>query len=213
MVQVVSQVAGFRELYRILQRNVVDAGQWWPAETKFEILVGSVLTQNTAWTSVEKSLGNLKERDLLDPTRLWNCETEELEGLIRPSGFKRAKAGYLKNLTDWYRKWDDRAENCDTETLRDSLLQVRGVGEETADDILLYAYRRGVFIYDTYARRLLAAAGFGEFRSYQQARAALGETVSEAAFAVEELAEFHGLIVQAGKMARRDGSWEGILKA
>ena len=213
MTSAVRQVSGFRELFEILQRNVRDAGKWWPAETKFEILVGGVLTQNTTWTSVEKSLENLRKRGLLDPMRLAGVKPDELETLIRPSGFMRAKSQYLKNLTEWYIKTDARAGEIDTPTLRNSLLRVPGVGEETADDILLYAYDRPVFIFDTYARRLLVAAGLGEFRTYRQAKQVCDAAWRVEGFTVAELAIFHGLVVQAGKDARREGSWEGILRA
>ena len=213
MDKVASQVASFRELYTILERSVQDAGKWWPAETKFEILVGAILTQNTTWTSVERSLENLRRRDLLDPGNLLNFDTGELEELIKPSGFMRAKAGYLKNLTEWYKTNDASAEATDTQTLRGGLLNVKGVGQETADDILLYAYHRPVFIYDTYGRRMLEAAGLGTFKTYAAARAALDERIHAERFTTEELARFHGLIVQAGKDARRAGGWEGILKA
>ena len=83
--------------------------------------------------------------------------------------------------------------------LRASLLGVKGVGEETADDILLYAYHRGVFIYDAYARRLLAAAGWGDYTTYAQARKACDERIRSEALSVEEYGLLHGLIVQAGK--------------
>ena len=212
MTSMVGRVSGFRELFEILQRNVRDAGKWWPAETKVEILVGSVLTQNTTWISVEKSLENLRKEGLLDPMRLTGVALDELETLIRPSGFMRAKARYLKNLTEWYIKTAPRAGEIDTPTLRNSLLRVPGVGEETADDILLYAYDRPVFIFDAYARRLLAAAGLGEFRTYRQARQACDAAWRSEGFTVAELALFHGLVVQAGKDARREGSWEGILR-
>ncbi|MDY6077700.1 deoxyribonuclease [Mobiluncus sp.] len=213
MGKVTSEVPTFREIYETLERSVQDAGKWWPAETKFEILVGAVLTQNTTWTSVEKSLENLRVHDLLDPGNLLKSPQETLESLIKPSGFMRAKAGYLKNLTEWYKENDATADAIDTQTLRASLLNVKGIGQETADDILLYAYLRPVFIYDTYGRRLLEAAGLGSFKTYDAARNALDERVYEQGFTTEELARFHGLIVQAGKDARRAGGWEGILKA
>lgn len=195
-----------RTLYAVLAATT-EAGQWWPAEGCFEILVGAVLTQNTAWTNVERCIQNLKAAQVLNPTAIHDLPLTELQTLIRPSGYWRVKADYLKHSATWFIEYDPQASTMDDQALRRSLLAVHGIGDETADDILLYAYNRPVFIYDTYARRFLAAVGFGDYPTYRKAKVAVDPFVEGEGFDVEELAHFHGLIVQAGKAARAVGGW------
>ena len=195
-----------RAIYAVLAAST-DAGDWWPADSRFEILVGAVLTQNTVWTNVERCIANLRKAEALSPDAITALPEADLQALIKPSGYWRVKAGYLRALTQWFIHHDQHAPAMDDHTLRTSLLHVRGVGDETADDIVLYAYHRPVFIYDLYARRLLAATGFGEYKTYRQAKRALDPLVRAEAFTTEELAHFHGLIVQAGKEARAAGGW------
>lgn len=196
----------FRELFELLASQV-ESGTWWPGETRFEIALGAVLTQNTAWTNVERALGNLRDAGLLHPQGILAVDAAHLGELIRPCGYWRTKAVYAKTLTEWFAAHDTRASQTPTPALRKELLTLRGIGAETADDLLLYVYNRPVFIYDLYARRLLAAAGFGDFQTYERARAALDSRVASCDFSVTELATFHGLIVDAGKIARSLGSW------
>ena len=196
-----------RDLFELLEAQV-PAGVWWPGNSRFEIALGAVLTQNTAWVNVETAISNLGEAGLLDPKRLLAADVETVKGLIRPAGYFNTKTGYLKNLTTWWINHDEQAQSLPTDVLRAELLKVRGVGEETADDLLLYVYERPVFIYDLYARRLLAAAGYGEHKTYQAAKRALDPLVDQAGFTVSEAAKFHGLIVDAGKLATRLGGWE-----
>lgn len=195
-----------RDVFEVLNATT-DAGEWWPADSRFEILVGAVLTQNTNWTNVERCIANLKAANTLTPEAIKALPIAHLQDLIKPSGYWRVKATYLHALTDWFLALDRQAISMDDETLRTSLLRVHGVGQETADDILLYAYHRPVFIYDLYARRLLAATGFGEYKTYLKAKRALDPIVIAEAFTTQELADFHGLIVQAGKDARAAGGW------
>lgn len=196
-----------RKLFDLLNRQV-DAGNWWPGESDFEICAGAILTQNTAWTNVEVALENLKQAGMLNPQAIIQADLESLGKLIRPSGYYRTKARYLQAISQWFSKRYLPAQALETAALRAELLGITGVGGETADDILLYVYRRPVFIYDAYGRRLLAAAGFGEYPSYEKAKAALDPLIDEASFSALELAHFHGLIVEAGKIARARGGWE-----
>ena len=196
----------FRDLFDLLAAQV-RAGTWWPAQSRFEIIAGAILTQNTAWANVRRALDNLREADLLDARKVVQLPAEELAELIRPAGYYNTKSKYLQTVSDWFLRRDQDAVHLPTAALRAELLDLRGVGAETADDILLYAYRRGVFIYDLYARRLLAAAGMGQFKSYETAKRALDPKVGEANFTVRELALFHGLVVDAGKIARKVGGW------
>ncbi|EEZ91334.1 base excision DNA repair protein, HhH-GPD family [Mobiluncus mulieris 28-1] len=196
----------FRELFELLASQV-EAGTWWPGETRFEIALGAVLTQNTAWTNVERALGNLRDAGLLHPQGILAVDEAHLGELIHPCGYWRTKAAYVKTLTAWFVVHDSRAQGLPTDDLRAELLTLRGIGAETADDLLLYVYNRPVFIYDLYARRLLAVAGFGDFQTYERARVALDSRVASCNFSVTELATFHGLIVDAGKIARSLGGW------
>lgn len=196
----------FRELFELLTTQV-EAGIWWPGETRFEIALGAVLTQNTAWTNVERALGNLREAGLLHPQGILAVDEAHLGELVRPCGYWRTKTTYVKTLTAWFVVHDSRAQGLPTDDLRAELLTLRGIGAETADDLLLYVYNRPVFIYDLYARRLLAVAGFGDFQTYERARVALDSRVASCNFSVTELATFHGLIVDAGKIARSLGGW------
>jgi endonuclease-3 related protein len=129
---------------------------WWPAETRFEILIGAVLTQNTAWANVEKALDGLRERGWLDAESILTAGETELAEAIRPSGYFNIKARRLRNLCRWFREAGGfpALEKLDTPALREALLSVNGVGRETADDILVYAFDRPVFVVDAYTRRV-----------------------------------------------------------
>ncbi|WP_026460610.1 endonuclease III domain-containing protein [Schaalia suimastitidis] len=197
----------FRALFDLLASRV-DAGRWWPAQTDFEVMVGAVLTQNTSWTNVCLALDNLRDANMLHAQALAHCDKAHLESLIRPAGFFRAKSAYLQSLSAWYIANGDAAAQLSTDSLRQHLLALVGVGPETADDIVLYVYRRPVFIYDLYARRLLEAANMGAYRTYEAARRSLDTQFHEAGFSADEAGHFHGLIVEAGKVARTLGGWQ-----
>jgi endonuclease-3 related protein len=132
---------------------------WWPAEGPFEVMVGAILTQNTAWTNVEKAILALKEKRLLSPETIDHIDEETLAGIIRPSGYYHIKAKRLKSLVRFFlEEYSGSIETMSAEELpflREKLLGIRGVGPETADSILLYACRKPVFISDAYTRRIL----------------------------------------------------------
>ncbi len=149
--------------------------RWWPAEGPFEMMVGAVLTQSTTWTSVEKAIGNLKTVGALSPEVLRQLPLSELAALIYSSGYYNAKALKLKSLAAYLGEYQDdlaRLFAVDTCRLRRELLGVRGIGEETADSILLYAAERPVFVIDTYTRRILSRTGLapdrGRYADYQR---------------------------------------------
>lgn len=132
---------------------------WWPGDGPFETIIGAILTQNTAWTNVERALGNLKTAQAMSPQRLRELPSETLAQLIRPSGYFNTKTKKLKafahHLGDQYH--DDLSAFLSQEAapLRQELLAIYGIGEETADDILLYAARLPSFVIDTYTRRIM----------------------------------------------------------
>ena len=134
---------------------------WWPAESAFEVIVGAVLTQNTSWKNVEKALSSLKGAGLLDLDSIAALPREDLAALIRSSGFFNVKAKRLKNLCEWLQSQGglDALSLWDTARFRRALLAINGIGPETADDILLYAFQRPVFVIDSYTRRLLKKLG------------------------------------------------------
>lgn len=174
---------------------------WWPAESPFEVIVGAILTQNTAWTNVERAIANVRAAGLLHPHRLRAVPREELETLIRPSGFFRQKAERLHLFLDWFiARFDGdcaRMGNEDPDLLRGELLALKGIGPETADAILCYAAGFPVFVVDAYTLRLfsrhdLCAADARYDQVQVIAHTALPRDTAY-------LNEAHGLIVQAGK--------------
>lgn len=132
---------------------------WWPAESRFEVILGAYLTQNTAWTNVERALVNLRNAELMTVEGIRDVPLPELEQLVRPSGYFRQKATRLKMfvafLDSRYEGSLDRLFSQPTEKLREELLGLNGVGPETADSILLYAGNHPVFVVDAYTRRIL----------------------------------------------------------
>ena len=130
---------------------------WWPADSPFEVMVGAILTQNTSWSNVEKAINNLKEADALNVHTLIELPEENLAKLIRPSGYFNIKSKRLKHFVHWFEAEGrfNGLKELDDQTLRNQLLEVNGIGPETADDILLYAFERPVFVIDSYTRRLL----------------------------------------------------------
>lgn len=135
------------------------AQHWWPAATRFEVIVGAYLTQNTAWTNVERALAQLRDAGLLNVEGIRRVRLSKLEGLIRSSGYFRQKAKRLKTFVAFLDAECngslDQLFSAPTSTLREQLLGLNGVGPETADSILLYAGNHPVFVVDAYTRRIL----------------------------------------------------------
>lgn len=114
--------------------NMIGSRYWWPADSQFEVVIGAILTQQTRWDSVEKAIHNLKEKGLVDPEKLCMVKDEELQRLIRCTGFYRQKARRLKEISEFFAKNPDIFKK-PTNQLRKKLLSLQGVGEETADSI------------------------------------------------------------------------------
>ncbi len=149
-------------MYRALFR-AYGPQHWWPGDTPFEVIVGAILTQNTAWTNVEKAIKNLKRERLLSPVRLRKVFPRRLALLIRPSGTFNIKADRLAHLMDFlaarYGGSLARMLRDDPGELRKGLLLVNGIGKETADSIILYAAEKPVFVVDAYTKRIFSRHG------------------------------------------------------
>lgn len=187
-----------RHAYRTLLAHHGPQG-WWPAETPFEVMVGAVLVQNTAWKNVERAIANLREAGALSAGKLLALPEAELAQLIRPAGYFNVKAKRLRHLVKWYRERGgmDRLKYRSTASLREALLAVHGVGRETADDILLYAFHRPVFVVDAYTRRLYERLGVMDGNEgYESLRGLTEEALSGS---VPDMNEWHALIVAHGK--------------
>ncbi len=131
---------------------------WWPAKTPFEVMVGAILTQNTAWTNVERAIVRLESRACLTPQAILDAPLSELAEWLKPSGYFNLKAQRLRNYCQWYIDAGEfsRLSCIGTDALRKQLLAVNGIGPETADAILLYAFERPVFVIDAYTRRIFS---------------------------------------------------------
>jgi len=139
---------------------------WWPGRTRLEIMVGAILTQNTAWSNVEKAIARLRKAHALNLRTLHGVTLEQLADWIRPAGYYNIKARRLRAFTEMiYSRHHDRLEHLlamATQPLRDELLAVNGIGPETADSMILYAADRPVFVIDAYTRRFLSRHGWIE---------------------------------------------------
>ncbi len=174
---------------------------WWPGQTQFEIMVGAILTQNTNWGNVEKAIGNLRVVDVLSPVRIRKLAPRELAEMIRPAGYYNIKAGRLKNFISWlFEKYDGDLSLLDavaTEELRRELLQVKGVGKETADSILLYALNRPIFVVDAYTARIACRHHLIEAEAdYDRLQDLFQSNLPQE---VQLFNEYHALLVRVGK--------------
>lgn len=188
------------EIYRLLF-NRFGRQHWWPGDTQFEIIIGAILTQNTNWTNVEKAIKNLKSADCMTPERLYRLDVSKLAELIRPAGYYNIKAKRLKSFIDWlfenYNGELSNLEDLNTDRLRRELLAINGVGHETADSILLYAFKRPIFVVDAYTARVAVRHGLIEpDADYEQLREMFQSNLPED---VQLFNEYHALLVKVGK--------------
>jgi endonuclease-3 related protein len=192
-----------RALLNIYHRLLADFGpqHWWPAEEPFEVIVGAILTQSAAWGNVEKAIANLRAAKALSPRALRQLSIPRLATLVHPSGYYNAKALKLKSFAYWLgNHYDDDLDKFfadDTDHLRQQLLTIQGIGQETADSIILYAASKPIFVIDAYTRRIINRIGLApdknSYAAYQ-------------AFFMEHLPpdtglfnEYHALLVCLGK--------------
>lgn len=199
-----------RKLHQVYRTMLGCYGpqHWWPGETPFEVMVGAVLTQSTNWRNVEKAIANLNGSGVLDIRSLAELPLDRIAPLVRPSGYYNVKAKKLKALCHWLMEGFggslDNLFALEAVVLRQELLQVYGVGEETADSIILYAAAKPVFVIDAYTRRIMgrlklgpADGSYGELQSYF-----MGNLRHESVF----FNEFHALFVRHGKeVCRKTG--------
>jgi endonuclease-3 related protein len=202
-----NKIKALMKLYTLYQSLLSEYGpqKWWPAQTRAEMIIGAILTQNTAWTNVEKALAGLRENNAIDFRVLEKTAPERVAGWIRPAGYFNRKALYIKAFAELLGEYNgslDQLFRLKTPELRSVLLSSKGIGPETADSILLYAAKRPVFIIDVYTRRFLAAHGFEKEAqlSYDEAAAFF---TSQLPADVPLFSEYHALIVCHGKQSGR----------
>jgi endonuclease-3 related protein len=188
------------EIYQLLYERF-GPQRWWPGQTQFEIIVGAILTQNTSWANVEKAIANLKSADRLTPEALHSLDHAQLAELIRPAGYFNVKAKRLMSFLNWlFEDYNGRLEDLEgvkTYQLRAELLSVKGIGPETADSILLYAFNRPVFVVDAYTARVAVRHHLIEpDAGYEQLQDLFQSNLQQD---VQLFNEYHALLVRVGK--------------
>jgi endonuclease-3 related protein len=188
------------EIYNILHKQF-GPQHWWPAETPFEVIVGAILTQNTAWGNVTKAIDNLKKEDYLSPELLYSLCMSKLAGLIRPSGYYNIKAKRLKEFLKFlFNEYDgslDKMFKTNLSELREKLLKINGIGPETADSILLYAGNYPIFVIDAYTKRILQRHNIiNDGIDYHSLQSLFMDNLPEDA---DLFNEYHALIVKTAK--------------
>ena len=187
------------EVYHRLERRYGPQG-WWPGDGPFETIVGAILTQNTAWTNVERALENLKAAGRMTPMAIRELPEPELARLIRPSGYFNSKARKLKAMAGYLAAWGDDPEGWrsrDAKELRAELLAIYGIGEETADDLVLYVAGLPSFVIDSYTRRTVQRLGLAPSRESYAAYQGLFEEHLPADATLFN--EFHALLDRHAK--------------
>jgi endonuclease-3 related protein len=196
----ISQKKILTEIYNTLYR-FFGPQHWWPGDTPFEIAVGAILTQNTNWSNVEKAITNLKREKVLNARALHKLHPKRLASLIKPSGYFNVKAGRLKGflsyLADRYQGSMARLKKKETSDIRRELLDINGIGPETADSILLYALEKPVFVIDAYTKRVLHRHGLvHKDVTYHEMQELFHKTFPPD---VPLYNEYHALFVMVGK--------------
>ena len=188
------------EIYKRLFAKF-GAQNWWPGDTQIEIIVGAILTQNTNWGNVERAITNLKAKRLLSPKRLKEMPSKRLASLIKPAGYFNVKAKRLKSFISFlfkeYQGSIIKMFKEDTISLRTKLLNVNGIGPETADSILLYAGAKPIFVVDAYTKRILFRHSLIDKRSdYSEIQNIFMDNLQQD---TKFFNEYHSLIVRLGK--------------
>jgi endonuclease-3 related protein len=186
----------YRKLYR-----AYGPRHWWPGESSFEVMVGAILTQNTSWRNVERAILKLKGKGVLNPKGIHYLKKPQLASLIKSSGYYRIKADRLKSFVDFlFEEYGGDLKKMGRkrlEELRGKLLQVNGIGPETADSILLYGLKKPIFVVDAYTKRILSRHGIiSEKATYEGVQKLFMNHLS-----LDEklFNEYHALLVHLGK--------------
>ena len=190
----------FLDIYNSLFKHF-GPQDWWPGETPFEVIIGAILTQNTSWDNVEKAIASLKASGKFTPEGLFKLQTDKLALLIKSSGYFNIKAKRLKNFLSFlfndYEGNIDRLLKEDGHLLRHKLLNVNGIGPETADSILLYAAEYPIFVVDAYTNRIFSRHGYipADATYHQIQELFVGNLPKD----IQLYNEYHALIVRVGK--------------
>ena len=186
----------YRRLYKFYGPQM-----WWPGRTRFEVIVGAILTQNTAWSNVEKAIINLKRAEILSPKKLKAIPERSLAKLIRPAGYYNIKAKRLKHFISFlfseYGGSLDRLSSENTYKLRKNLLDVNGIGPETCDSIMLYAFKKRIFVVDAYTKRIFSRHSIvARSADYHDVQKLFMDNLPKSGKLYNE---YHALIVRLGK--------------
>ena len=188
-----------RDLFQYLD-NQYDVQSWWPKDNAFEVAIGAILTQQTSWNNVVVVMNELRSRNLLSASALAQADSDELEKLLHPVGFFRQKTTRLKSLASYindnYGSDIDLLINKDLDESRKELLQLPGIGLETADSILLFGASHPLFIAATYSRRILNRVGIIHSQDYEEIRAFVEREMGKDS---NVLADFYALLVEHAK--------------
>lgn len=187
-------------IHKILSRHFGPL-HWWPGESPFEVIVGAILTQSTSWKNVEKAIGNLKDKSLLNSNAMRRVKMQKLARLIRPAGYFNVKARRIKGFVEFlFLKYGGRLSRMSKvkgSLLRQELMGVNGIGPETADSILLYAAKKPFFVIDAYTRRIFSrhhffseAAGYNQIQQFFTDRLPTRTALFN---------EYHAQLVEIGK--------------
>jgi len=188
------------EAYRLMLAHFGHRS-WWPGDTPFEIMVGAILTQNTNWGNVEKAIANLKRDGLLSARKMYALHPMKLAQLIRPAGYFRVKTKRLRSFLKYFvERYDGSTKKMITDDLmrlRSELLEVSGIGPETADSILLYALHKPTFVVDAYTKRILMRHNLcSEDATYYEIQDLFMDNLKHD---VPMFNDYHAQLVQVGK--------------
>lgn len=205
-------ITNIEELYAAF-RQVMENKRWWDTDNKWEILLGAILVQNTNWRNVDYALVNLKEATQFLPEKILALELDELQDLIRPSGFYKGKSATIMGVLTWLKEnhFDlEAVAGKSFSELRKELLAIKGIGEETADALLVYVFEHSTFIADKYAQRLFEKFGVA-FSGYKQLKRAVLWPSTMDTLKAQNL---HGWIIEYGQAyLKTDERWQaGPLK-
>lgn len=188
------------EVYNLLYKTL-GPRHWWPADSAFEVMVGAILTQNTNWTNVGRAIHNLKKKRALNPAAIYNMNLKRLARLIHPCGYYNIKAKRLKSFINYlFLKYSGKLTNMRRQpigSLRREMLDVKGLGPETVDSIILYALEKPIFVVDAYTRRIMDCQGIIKSNSsYDEIQSVFMKNLPKN---VKLFNEYHALLVEHAK--------------